>query len=60
MIRKKSLNDISGQFDRCRGLNRINVEKGKEDRIYTILFAVIGARALRKLSVFDEYRNIKK
>lgn len=60
MIRKKSLNDISSQFDRCCNLNRENSEDGKENRIYAIIWAALSARELRKLSVFDADRNIKK
>ena len=58
MIRKKSLNDIAEQRDRCWELNKIN--NGNRDRYVKILGAGMNARALRGLSRFDKDSDIKK
>jgi len=60
MIRKKSLNNISEQHDRCRALNRDGYKAGKLNRVEEILKATSNARTLRGLSRFDKDRDIKK
>lgn len=58
MIRKKSLNDIAEQRDRCWELNKIN--NGNRNRYVKILEAGMNARVLRGLSRFDKDRDVKK